>query len=856
MAEINIKIKLASQQASTSLKQFENQVKSTNSSFSLFSNTISTSRRAFASFAGNLGANLASKALSSIRNVVAGAAKDFQDFETALVGVGKTTGLTGKELENLGKQVEELSLTIPIASKDLLGLAQTAAQLGISGTDNILKFTDTIARLGVSTDIVGQQGATSLAKIINVTGESVENVDKLSSSIVALGNTFATSESQILSLSREIAKGGARFGVTASESVGLAAVLSSLGVEAQVAGSTIQKVFSQAEKAIGEGGQALQNFSVITGLTTESFQELFKTDPTSLFIKLNEGLSQVEASGGNVTNVLDALGLADQRVSKTLGPLLKNTDELTRALGLQSTAYEENTALVNESAAAFDTTASDIKVLENTYKSLTNELVASVTPAIRGVLSAFVDFINFIKNNQTIVTAALAAITSAITLLSAKALFGAKALAIYNAAQITAAVSSGKLATASVLLSTGFTGVATAARAAWIAITGPVGLIVLGISAVVALVTALYLNWDKVRLATLKAWRAAKAFVGANTDALDLEIALSEAAIKLAENKDKQKKTEGELLELQRKRQREAANEAARTPDQESGGDLDLSGFRTAKQEKEEKEANKRRAEEEKRFQEEIAAIKLEAAILEEEARLLKLGEEKLREDEDFERLEKRLGTEEAIRQTALLNTITNAKDRAKALENIEKLSAQRKVDILKNAAKQEEEDAKRRISNLKSTLGTISSLTSSNNKVLFNIGKAAAISQAGIDGYAAVQKALASAPPPFNFVLAALVGAQAATNVSRIASQKPPGFQDGGIVGGNSFSGDRVPVRVNSGEMILNREQQANLFQQANGGGGSGENVTNITVELDGEVVGRAVSRQVRDGLELGEVS
>jgi hypothetical protein len=49
-------------------------------------------------------------------------------------------------------------------------------------------------------------------------------------------------------------------------------------------------------------------------------------------------------------------------------------------------------------------------------------------------------------------------------------------------------------------------------------------------------------------------------------------------------------------------------------------------------------------------------------------------------------------------------------------------------------------------------------------------------------------------------------------------------GFAYGGIVEGTSYSGDLVPARVNSGEMILNQAQQANLFAMANGvGGGDG---------------------------------
>ena len=63
---------------------------------------------------------------------------------------------------------------------------------------------------------------------------------------------------------------------------------------------------------------------------------------------------------------------------------------------------------------------------------------------------------------------------------------------------------------------------------------------------------------------------------------------------------------------------------------------------------------------------------------------------------------------------------------------------------------------------------------------------------------------------------LGAVVAAalSSATNVSRVASN----YANGGIVPGQSFTGDRVSANVNSGEMILNRSQQARLFQIANG--------------------------------------
>lgn len=65
---------------------------------------------------------------------------------------------------------------------------------------------------------------------------------------------------------------------------------------------------------------------------------------------------------------------------------------------------------------------------------------------------------------------------------------------------------------------------------------------------------------------------------------------------------------------------------------------------------------------------------------------------------------------------------------------------------------------------------------------------------------------------------------AQVASAISQIHSLS--GYASGGIIGGNSYTGDKVLARVNSGEMILNPSQQANLFNMINGGISTGGEV------------------------------
>lgn len=114
---------------------------------------------------------------------------------------------------------------------------------------------------------------------------------------------------------------------------------------------------------------------------------------------------------------------------------------------------------------------------------------------------------------------------------------------------------------------------------------------------------------------------------------------------------------------------------------------------------------------------------------------------------------------------------------------------------------------------------------------------------------------------------MSATVGAAGAAQLASVIASKPtpPNFATGGIVGGNSYHGDKVQANVNSGEMILNARQQAQLWKTANESraGGSGAlsvqiknyrgNDTRATPSLDGDrltiVIDGTVNRSMSNG-------
>lgn len=95
----------------------------------------------------------------------------------------------------------------------------------------------------------------------------------------------------------------------------------------------------------------------------------------------------------------------------------------------------------------------------------------------------------------------------------------------------------------------------------------------------------------------------------------------------------------------------------------------------------------------------------------------------------------------------------------------------------------------------------------------------------------------------------ASLAGAAAMVQLqaTQAAKPQPPKFATGGIVPGNTFSGDQVAAQLDSGEMVLNRQQQKQLFKMANGKGrGSNQR---IIINLGGETLYDQIHKATENG-------
>lgn len=291
------------------------------------------------------------------------AVKAYADFEDALAGVKKTVDATPEQFKKITTGLEDMSKQIPVSATDLAGIAEAAGQLGIE-TDNILGFTRTVADLSVATNL-GEEGAAQMAKFANITNMSQKDFDRLGSTIVDLGNNFATTEADIMAMSMRLGATGHQVGMSQAEILGLATSLSSVGIEAEAGGSAMSKLLMNMASAADVGGKELTNFAKATGMTEQAFRDLFKSDPSQALQVFIKSLGDAEKQGKSAIQVLDEMGIKDIRMRNTLLSAANASDLFADANSRANNAWRENTALAKEAETKYATLKSTFTILKN-----------------------------------------------------------------------------------------------------------------------------------------------------------------------------------------------------------------------------------------------------------------------------------------------------------------------------------------------------------------------------------------------------------------------------------------------------------------------------------------------------------
>lgn len=305
-------------------------------------------------------------------------------FEDNFANVKKTVDGTPEQLEDIRQKIIQMSTTgvnghsaIPQTTAELNELAAAGGQLGIT-TDNIVDFTEVMAQMGSATNLVGEEGAATLARFQNVMGVGQNEIRNIGSAIVDLGNHSATTESEIASMALRMGKYGSSVRMSAADVLGYSAALSSLGIEAQMGGSAIGRTWLSIETAVASGGEGLKKFAKYSGKSAKEFKEQWNTDSSGAFNGLLKGLQSAE----NLTLALDDLGINNTQDIQAMMALVNGYDLVTESVNRSNTAYKANTALQEEFDRKAETTASKLSVAKNNVVEIARSFGDLMLPTI------------------------------------------------------------------------------------------------------------------------------------------------------------------------------------------------------------------------------------------------------------------------------------------------------------------------------------------------------------------------------------------------------------------------------------------------------------------------------------------
>ena len=344
------------------------------------------------------------------------AIKSSIDWEQALAGVAKTTNMSGSELNKMGNEITKMSNTMPFAATEIAGVAEAAGQLGIKKQD-ITSFTRTMMNLGVATNLTADEAATEFARFANAANMPIKDVDRLGSTVVALGNSTATTEKEIVDMAQRLAGAGAQAGFSSDEIMSVSAAMSSVGIESEAGGTAMTQIWNKMTKAVAEGGDTLDSFAQTAGVSGKEFAQVWENNPSKALSMFVKGLSETKGGAKGVLQALDDVGIKGIREADTIRRMANNHEVLDKALKTGAEGWKKNTALTDEANIRYETMGSKLKMLKNTFINFARTIGDAVAPIVSFLadkLTGLFKHLQGTSNATKIAIAAFALLSAAI----------------------------------------------------------------------------------------------------------------------------------------------------------------------------------------------------------------------------------------------------------------------------------------------------------------------------------------------------------------------------------------------------------------------------------------------------------
>lgn len=324
---------------------------------------------------------------SVVQKVIGGVSRAidaYASYDDKLADAMKTTGLAKDKAEELSVSLSKIDTRS--SQEELLGLAEQAGKLVLSGAKDVENFTIAADKIGVALgkDLGDkEQAINSLGKMTDIfklkdefgMGEAML---KLGSAVNALGAASTANEGYIVDFASRTGGIGVSANISAANILGLGATFDSLGQQSEASATVINKVI------VGMFSKTSQ-YANVAKMDVKEFTTLLKTDANEALLRVMEGMRGGDL--GEIASMLGEVGENGSRAAQATVQLANNVDMLRVQQEIARREFELGTSVSNEFDIKNNTAAARREKQQKEYQKTLVELGRTIQP----IVDAFYD---------------------------------------------------------------------------------------------------------------------------------------------------------------------------------------------------------------------------------------------------------------------------------------------------------------------------------------------------------------------------------------------------------------------------------------------------------------------------------
>ncbi|EQB5486462.1 phage tail tape measure protein [Campylobacter jejuni] len=315
-------------------------------------------------------------------------------FESAMADVRKVVNFDeGDDIKKMSADILKMSQTLPVTANELAAIAAAGGQIGL-GSKDVREFTNLVTKMKVAFDMSAEDVGDSVAKIKNILGISLKDMEDLGDSINNLSDNSASKAREIIDVMKRTAAAGKQIGFTKEQIAALSSSFISLGKGPEVAGTAINSLYRVLATADNMGTKTESAFAKL-GISGAFLKQASFDDPQKaldMFLQRISKLDQKEQMGV----LVDIFG---REFADDMATLVGGIDTYKEALKNAGDEAKKG-SLQREFDTRAATTENSIILMKNAFNSLAVNLGSVFLPAISWVSAG----ISYLVNSITYIT--------------------------------------------------------------------------------------------------------------------------------------------------------------------------------------------------------------------------------------------------------------------------------------------------------------------------------------------------------------------------------------------------------------------------------------------------------------------